>query len=160
MQQRWKKNIYISKNFRYSKQRSPESEVRSVFCNLFCSLNTIAFKCQIRVIQSVASGSVKKKKKKKKKRIERVANRRSAMDCTGYREARGQTRGGWAMGWQPGEPKGLTRALKIENSKWPIFPADGTETKSRQPFIMTCIAVRAAVICTVSLQNVFPRADW
>lgn len=54
----------------------------------------------------------------------------------------------------PGEPKGLTRALKIENSKWPIFPADGTETKSRQPFIMTCIAVRAAVICTVSLQNV------
>lgn len=53
-------------------------------------------------------------------------------------------------------PKGLTRALKIENSKWPIFPADGTETKSRQPFIMTCIGVRAAVICTVSLQNV-PR---
>lgn len=50
-------------------------------------------------------------------------------------------------------PKGLTRALKIENSKWPIFPADGTETKSRQPFIMTCIGVRAAVICTVSLQN-------
>lgn len=52
-----------------------------------------------------------------------------------------------------GEPKGLTRALKIENSKWPIFPADGTETKSRLAFIMTCIAVRAAVICTVSLQN-------
>lgn len=50
-------------------------------------------------------------------------------------------------------PKGLTRALKIENSKWPIFPADGTETKSRPAFIMTCIAVRAAVICTVSLQN-------
>lgn len=48
-------------------------------------------------------------------------------------------------------PKGLTRALKIENSKWPIFPADGTETKSRPAFIMTCIAVRAlcAVICTL-----------
>lgn len=40
-------------------------------------------------------------------------------------------------------PKGLTRALKIENSKWPIFPADGTETKSRPAFIMTCIAVYA-----------------
>lgn len=59
---------------------------------------------------------------------------------------------GGSKGWLR-EPKGLTRALKIENSKWPIFPADGTETKSRQPFIMTCIAVRAAVICNVSLQN-------
>lgn len=61
-------------------------------------------------------------------------------------------------GWEgtsreEGPAKGLTRALKIENSKWPIFPADGTETKSRPAFIMTCIAVRAAVICTVSLQN-------
>lgn len=55
-------------------------------------------------------------------------------------------------------PKGLTRALKIENSKWPIFPADGTETKSRPAFIMTCIAVRAAVICTVSLQNAWVSA--
>lgn len=57
---------------------------------------------------------------------------------------------------EEGPEEGLTRALKIENSKWPIFPADGTETKSRPAFIMTCIAVRAAVICTVSLQN----ATW
>lgn len=57
---------------------------------------------------------------------------------------------------EEGPAKGLTRALKIENSKWPIFPADGAETKSRPAFIMTCIAVRAAVICTVSLQN----ATW
>lgn len=68
-----------------------------------------------------------------------------------------ETEGGWA-GARRGRrgPKGLTRALKIENSKWPIFPADGTETKSRPAFIMTCIAVRAAVICTVSLRS----ATW
>lgn len=58
------------------------------------------------------------------------------------------------------DPKGLTRALKIENSKWPIFPADRTETKSRPAFIMTCIAaVRAAVICAVSLQNALGIGD-
>jgi hypothetical protein len=78
----------------------------------------------------------------------------------GGRRRRRRRREGWGRGWG-GErgrrgPKGLTRALKIENSKWPIFPADGTETKSRPAFIMTCIAVRATVICTVSLQN----ATW
>lgn len=73
--------------------------------------------------------------------------------CWGQQEEEEEEVGGERRG-RGVVPKGLTRALKIENSKWPIFPADGTETKSRQPFIMTCIGVRAAVICTVSLQNV------
>lgn len=39
----------------------------------------------------------------------------------------------------------LTRALKIENSKWPIFPLDGIKTKkAKPPFIMTCTAAVAA----------------
>lgn len=55
--------------------------------------------------------------------------------------------------------RGLTRALKIENSKWPIFPLDGIKTKSMPGvhYDMHRCCTRT-VICTVSLQNAIALA--
>lgn len=47
----------------------------------------------------------------------------------------------------------LTRALKIENSKWPIFPLHGIKTKSMPAVHYDMHRCTRSVICTVSLQN-------
>lgn len=53
----------------------------------------------------------------------------------------------------------LTRALKIENSKWSIFPLDGIKTKSTPGVHYDMHRCTCTVICAVSLQNAFALAS-